>query len=396
MVGEAIYRGAKKAILIITYADYPGFSGLSRRLDGLIWGLKQRGFQIIVVAPIFRSIINVENKSTLDVHLKRLNLRKLWDLFEESLLSKLLLALLLNIFAIAIAFAYRRYISVIQCEHQPTFPAGFVASLLIGKPLICDEMNLLYIRHEGFLRTVLKFVEVFMFKRSALLIASNRRTYEFAKCLSVKTILVPNGIFPPKFKPNWDKRIKAKKVVFTGSLSFSHNLIAIKKLIQIIEELLSELPNLIILVIGGPITKYVKGLMRAKAVRRGAIKFLGFVSEEKLRKIYANSLIGLLPFFEDTPRYGGAEMKALDYFAYRLIVISGPEGIKGIDGIIPGDHFLLAQNLKELKELLKSCFMNPASYIHIAERGAKHVMNRYSWTVVAPKYAKAVESLTVG
>ena len=54
--------------------------------------------------------------------------------------------------------------------------------------------------------------------------------------------------------------------------------------------------------------------------------------------------ICLLPFFSDAPTVGGQRIKALKFISYGLVVISGPEGLRGIDGTISGKNCIIVKD----------------------------------------------------
>jgi glycosyltransferase involved in cell wall biosynthesis len=107
--------------------------------------------------------------------------------------------------------------------------------------------------------------------------------------------------------------------------------------------------------------------------------------------LYASSSVGLLPFFDDIPLEGGQRTKALEFFANGLLVISGPEGVKGIYGLESGKHFLIGTSVDVMCNLIEQCLSKPRKYAGIAVSGRQYISDKYSWSCLTKDYVDFVK-----
>ena len=112
------------------------------------------------------------------------------------------------------------------------------------------------------------------------------------------------------------------------------------------------------------------------------------------QEIYSSSRLGILPFFQDTPLLGGQRTKALEFFANNLLVVSGPEGVKGINGIKPEKHYLLANSLDDMCTIMNKCLSEPEKYQNIATAGARYVSENHSWETLTKDYISFIRNST--
>jgi glycosyltransferase involved in cell wall biosynthesis len=126
-------------------------------------------------------------------------------------------------------------------------------------------------------------------------------------------------------------------------------------------------------------------------VRRGRVTFKGTIKSSELLELYSTASIGLLPFF--TPSGGGQKIKALEYLAHQLLVLSGPYGFGHLPGIVPGVHYLEAANVVEMSERAADFVSHPAAYSQIAEAGRELVERQFSWDATSKPYLEILNAI---
>jgi glycosyltransferase involved in cell wall biosynthesis len=102
--------------------------------------------------------------------------------------------------------------------------------------------------------------------------------------------------------------------------------------------------------------------------------------------------IGLLPF----PKLavaGGARNKSLDFLACHKLVVSTPEGMRGLDAFHDGEHLLIPGDSADsiAATLLEAC-QNIEKYRALTEVSAELVKREYSWAAMAQKVTDIINS----
>jgi glycosyltransferase involved in cell wall biosynthesis len=371
--------GTTKTLLIVSYIDYPYYSGLSKRISGLTKVLAAKGVPIKLLAPIARLNVVLDRVSS-NITICRIDLRKFKSTNPEKFISKFILWLLFSLRAtIFLIKEYARSRCLIQYESiYSAFPTLMV-KVLLGARIIGDDIL-----------PARSFIYYPILKLTDHVVTSSAITYMAAKQLGKHSLYVPNGV-ELRIHKRLSPRNKAK-ALFVGTLTFDQNLKAVKNIIKLATNLDKKGFELEIVIVGGPL-KVVEHLIYHPLVKRGKVKFLGRVSESKLKELYSCSFIGLLPFFQDTPLRGGQRTKALEFFANGLLVISGPEGVKGIRGLEQGKHYLLANSLDEMCEVMTRVLSEPEAYQKIAQEGESFIHKNYSWEILTKHYVKVIQCL---
>ncbi len=87
---------------------------------------------------------------------------------------------------------------------------------------------------------------------------------------------------------------------------------------------------------------------------------------------------------------GGIRVKILEAWAAGKIVITTPEGVKGLDAK-PSEHFLLARKPDEFVKAIKWCMTNKAEAEQMAEKARQLVINKYQHRNVIKKVIDKIE-----
>jgi glycosyltransferase involved in cell wall biosynthesis len=368
--------------LLISYLDYPYPAGLSYRIDGISNVLSSKGIKIKILAPLARSNNFTDNNLNYNIDIQYIDLRKFRSCNPEKKTSKFILWLLFSFFAtIKVISYYIKNRCLIQYQSLYSSIPALMAKILTGATIIGDDIVLLP-----------SFFNVLVLKLTDIVITASSIAFSLANSLGKKVIYLPNGV-KKKICEKSSSKFRSN-LIFVGSLSFQQNLKAVEKIIKIASFLENKEIRYKIIIVGGPLS-YAKHLLNKKIVRKGKIKFLGAVSNERLDELYSSSSIGLLPFFKDAPLTGGQRTKTLEYFANKLLVITGEEGIKGINGLKNGEHYILANSLDEMMELIQEIINEKSfrNYEQISCNGKKFICNNYSWENITKEYISTLRTL---
>jgi len=382
-VCKTLLEKEMKKMLLISYLDYPYPAGICTRINGLVKVLVQSGFEVTILAPIARDDARLpEKEQKNNYYIERINIRKIFSVHESNKFGKMLQWLIFSVIAsLRVIRYYIKNRSLIQYQSIYSAVPTLFAKFLLRAKIIGDDIVLIH-----------PLINTLVIKLTDVVVTPSLRTYWFARQLRKLTLYVPNGVEQTLHKRRTSD-LKPNNILFVGSLSFDQNLKAVENIFKIASTLDKKSLKFTILIVGGPLS-YAEHLTGHLLVRKGKIKFLGRVTNDKLIELYNSSRIGLLPFFDDTPLLGGQRTKALEFFANHLLVISGPEGVKGIHDLEPGKHYLLANSLDEMCAIVEKCLSQPEKYRKIATAGAKYISKNYSWETIAKNYVALIRSLT--
>lgn len=101
--------------------------------------------------------------------------------------------------------------------------------------------------------------------------------------------------------------------------------------------------------------------------------------------------IGLLPFPKAAVA-GGARNKAMDYLACKTLVISTPEGMRGLEAFHHRQHLLVTEDsAADMAKTLLAVCQNIQAYQPLAEAAFERVQSDYSWAAIAQKVANILK-----
>jgi glycosyltransferase involved in cell wall biosynthesis len=269
------------------------------------------------------------------------------------------------------------------------FPA-LVATILLRKKVIGDEVILMSRETKSPLRYVLHALDRSFIRMTDYVVTSSTSAEALIREWFPKkpVCVVMNGVEPVKRRENSPPRDR-HELIFVGSLSSAENRTAVANVLRLAELLERKEIEFHISVVGGP-WSYATPYLEDSLVTRGRVTFKGNVKGSDLQDLYSKASIGLLPFF--TPSYGGQKIKALEYLAHQLLVLSGPYGF-GHLGITAGTHYVEATNVVEMSERAANFISHSAAYPQIAEAGRQLVERQYSWESTSKPYVEVLGTI---
>ncbi|MBE9212803.1 glycosyltransferase [Plectonema cf. radiosum LEGE 06105] len=102
--------------------------------------------------------------------------------------------------------------------------------------------------------------------------------------------------------------------------------------------------------------------------------------------------ITLLPFSKQAVA-GGARNKALDYFASQKLVISTPEGLRGLEEFRHLQHLLVTDySAEDIAQKILDVALNQAKYQPLAQAAYNLIKEKYSWNARAQSIANILLS----
>ena len=379
-------------LVIVSYLDFPYYEGSSKRIEGLIHVLKSYGIHVTVICPLLRRTqASPEYEGTVSyIDLRRLKAHQCPKA------GKFVLNSIFSILAVnkLIHWSAERNIVIQYQDLYSSIPVITAKLLKRGKiigddivPLHFDEGRL----HPSF-TSFFQFLDLTLLKFTDLIVTASPKAYSFIKNSNLKgksVLFFPNGVISSdkKIAISTAPKTQKKSIIFIGTLSFDQNLQAITNMFEVIRRLKEKTGDFEMLVVGGPL-HCASHLFNDGLVKEGTIRFLGYVSNKELAYIYDQAFIGLLPFFKETPLCGGQRTKALEYFSHGLLLVTGPEGIKGINNLKIGEHCLVAYSIAEMTEILYDCLSNPTKYTSMSANGLRFIESAYSWEAISKNYIK--------
>lgn len=119
------------------------------------------------------------------------------------------------------------------------------------------------------------------------------------------------------------------------------------------------------------------------------ISFLGFLPK---REAFVNHVkyadIALLPFSKQAVA-GGARNKALDFFASRKLVVSTPEGLRGLEEFRHLEHLLVTgYSTEEVANTVLDAASNIDKYQSLVDSAYTLITEKYSWKARAQNIAQ--------
>ena len=124
------------------------------------------------------------------------------------------------------------------------------------------------------------------------------------------------------------------------------------------------------------------------------VTFTGFLpkrSDFLAHLIHAD--VGLLPFSQEAVA-GGARNKALDYLACQKLVVTTPEGLRGLEKFRDRQHLLVSgYSVEEVAYTLIDACTNLENYQLLTEAAYKLIKENYSWSAMAEKVAGILEDV---
>lgn len=378
-------------ILIVTYNDYPAFEGLGTRIANIARVLTEHGCEVTVFAP------NIDKQQPREewadgVRIVRITLyvpaflarvrvlARAWCMLGQSLLS---------------VRAYRYFFRkmrprLILAEQVYSILPALMLRRFSGAPVYVDDIGTVseILREMGHARLGTWFTafEKMLFARCQGFIHTSEvsRRY-YAERGAHSDVYVPNGVDCEVYRPAEDAKAADSPVVFlNGSAYSTHNVEAFSHFIAVGRRLQERGVHKVRFRLSAWPASYLPASLQEEIAR--ASRWLDFSDGiADLPEAIRGADVVLLPYSEHHGLTGGTRLKALEYMACGKILIATAAGIEGIEGLNAGIHYLQAENLADIPELLTCVLDSPETYREMGVRARAFVLAKYDWrTVVGP------------
>jgi glycosyltransferase involved in cell wall biosynthesis len=191
---------------------------------------------------------------------------------------------------------------------------------------------------------------------------------------------IPNGVDCRRFKPG-AKRGDVFQALFVGALSDDKGVDTFIEAARIVKRYYNDV-RFVITSSGGPLKSIVE-----KAHKDGVVKFIGFVPDSELPKLYAESHVAVFPSRDDTfplvsleAQASGTPVIATDLPAFRQSVIDGITGIL----VRPYSPQAFANAIIKMREL----WLNNRQEYERMGISARRNAERFCWERVVKIYYK--------
>jgi len=206
-----------------------------------------------------------------------------------------------------------------------------------------------------------------------------------ANAAAASVVAIPTGVDTSYFAPNGVAEVPVH-LVFTGSMNWYPNEDAILYFIEaILPSIRRDIPPVSMTVAGRDPSPRV-----VSAARKAGVRVTGAVDD--IRAYIAEAAVFVVPLRVG----GGTRLKVFEALAMAKPVVSTSVGAEGLP-LVPGQHFLRADDPAEFARAVTSLLRNPARRRALGAAGRRLVEARYSWPKVAAEFeARCEQALTRG
>lgn len=198
--------------------------------------------------------------------------------------------------------------------------------------------------------------------------------------------IVPNGappellIRPPSPPPSPYRSLGPTVAAVVAPRNFHSNVLAVRFVHQVAEQLLAlDTAAQIAVIGGGPVLETTSN-----------VHYLGHVDDVVPYIDFAD--VCLLPY-PSTAVCGGTRLKAMEYFARSKPVLTTPEGLRGIEGVHHGVEAVVAPpEPRAFARALLDMLRAPAEHRQLGAAARRLVAERYDWALLAGRLLSVFDS----
>ena len=387
----------KKHILIITYNDYPVYEGLGVRIKNLSQIFLENGYEVTIFAP------NIDNRrpkqeQQMGCQIIRTNIYMPGFLKKKRTLARAWSMIVHTVLTPFVYFKYlrKKAITLIQAEQVYSIPPAIMVRIFKRTKIIVDDIGTVsdMLREAGsrsiakiftvFEKLIFKFCYKFIYTSSISALYYKKRGAE-------PSFFVPNGVNCNEFRPantNNDKVV----IFFNGSTYSQQNCAAVANFIEVGKKTMENVEvNIEFRLICWPEYNLPSSVRQDIRNEKNWLHYREGVEDIAAEIVQADIL--LLPYSQGHHLTGGVRLKSLEYMACGKVVISTSEGVEGITGLVPNEHFLLAESLNEIPQIISTIIRSPDKMKKIGENARAFILNNYDWRQTSAELIKAYNSI---
>ena len=184
---------------------------------------------------------------------------------------------------------------------------------------------------------------------------------------NAKAFSVPLYLYEDKISKNNYDAISRKDLVFVGGFSHTPNLDAMKWFVKdILPQIKSHIPDIKMYIVGSKNEKY------ANELRDDNIIITGFLSDEKLNKLYTNVRLSVVPL-----RFGaGVKGKIIEAIQNKIPVITTDIGAEGINN--ESKIITVANTSEEIASAIVDLYNNTDKLNEISAKSEDFIQKNFS------------------
>jgi len=385
-------------ILIVTYNDYPVYEGLGTRIRNLARVLTEHGHEVTVFAP------NIDKQQPREEWVEGVRIVRV-TLYVPAFLSHIrVLARAWCMLAQSVLSgrAYRRFFrqgnpQLILAEQVYSILPALWLGRRTGAPVYVDDIGtvsdiLRDMGHAHLGRWFTAFEKMLFARCSGFIHTSELSRQYYAERGASSDIYVPNGVNTEVFTPAPPREIGTSPLVFLNGSAYSlHNVEAFGHFIAIGRRLWEQGHRPRFHLSAWP-ARYLPAPIQEEIAQ--AAEWLDFSDGiDDLPEAIRRADVVLLPYSENHGLTGGARLKAMEYMACGKPMISTAEGVAGIEGRIPGVHYIPAAQIADIPDLLLHAIASPAALQETGTHARRFALERCDWRAVMHPLLQLVENL---
>lgn len=196
-----------------------------------------------------------------------------------------------------------------------------------------------------------------------------------------KVIWLPNGVNEDLLSySKTDNRWK-NSIVFFGKMNYQPNIDAV---IWFVKNVLPHLNNSLKFVVVGA---YPPTMLKKLEKKYKNLKILGFMRDPYL--ILKSGLCVVAPMQTG----GGIQNKILESMALGTINIVSSRAASAIIGAKHSVHFFIADDPKEIIELISDIYKNPRKYKYMKQEAKNFIRKNFTWSLYEEKLLKIIDNV---
>ena len=387
-----------KYILMVTYNDYPVYEGLGTRIRNLARVLTEHGHEVTVFAP------NIDKHQPREEWVEGVRIVRV-TLYVPAFLSRIRVlarAWCMVWQSVLAGRAYRRFFrqgkpQLILAEQVYSILPALLLGRLTGTPVYVDDIGTVsdILRDMGHTRLghwFTAFEKVLFARCSGFIHTSEVSRQYYAERGASSDIYVSNGVNTEVFTPATAHEMGTSPVIFLNGSAYSlHNVEAFAHFIAIGRRLWEQGQALHFRLSACP-ARYLPAPIQEEIAQ--AAEWLDFSDGiDDLPEAIRRADLVLLPYSENHGLTGGARLKAMEYMACGKPMISTAEGVAGIEGLLPGVHYIPAAQIADVPNLLLDAISSPTVLQEVGVRARNFALERCDWRVVIYPLLQLVENL---
>ena len=391
-------RNPGSPILIVTYNDYPAYEGLGTRIHNLARVLTGHGHEVTVFAP------NIDKQQPQEEWVEGVRIVRI-TLYVPAFLSHIRIlarAWCMAVQSVLAAKAYRLFFMkknprLILAEQVYSILPALLLGRLVNAPVYVDDIGTVsnILRDMGYTRLArwfTAFEKVLFAQCSGFIHTSEVSRQYYAERGVSSDIYVPNGVNTEVFTPAAPREMGAPPVVFlNGSAYSAHNVEAFGYFVAIGRRLREQGKELRFRLSAWP-ARYLPLPIQEEIAR--AAEWLDFSDGiDNLPEAIQQADLMLLPYSENHSLTGGARLKVMEYMACGKPMLATAESVAGIEGLVPGVHYLPAAQIADIPDLLPQALASPAALQEMGTRARKFALEHCDWQVVMRPLLALADSL---